>query len=272
MQYEPIKTSVGKFFSGAPFMRKLLYALLDLLLLRTWHVKKSLVAISHHLPDNASVLDAGSGFGQYTWRMSRMNRHWRIKALDLNSKHIEECKTFFTRCRLSDRVSFEVADLTALNHSNQYDLILSVDVMEHIEDDRLVFSNFYRALNDKGFLLISTPSDKGGSDVHHEDEESFIDEHVRDGYSVEDIKAKLTEAGFTSVETRYSYGKPGTLSWRLSMKYPVKMVNASGLFFAILPLWYIIVYPLAFVLNYFDVALKHPSGTGLIVTARKTAG
>ena len=41
------------------------------------------------------------------------------------------------------------------------------------------------------YLLISTPSDKGGSDVHNDDEESFIDEHVRDGYSIKDITEKL---------------------------------------------------------------------------------
>ncbi len=59
--------------------------------------------------------------------------------------------------------------------------------MEHIEDDLKVFGNFYNSLKDNGILLISTPSDRGGSDVHNEKEESFIDEHVRDGYSINDI-------------------------------------------------------------------------------------
>jgi len=55
-------------------------------------------------------------------------------------------------------------------------MILCVDVMEHIEKDELVFSNFYKALVDDGILLVSTPSDKGGSDVHHDHEHHEDDE------------------------------------------------------------------------------------------------
>ena len=51
---------------------------------------------------------------------------------------------------------------------NIYNIILSVDVMEHIEEDVLVFQNFYKSLKNNGVLLISTPSDKGGSDVHND--------------------------------------------------------------------------------------------------------
>ena len=68
--------------------------------------------------------------------------------------------------------------------------------MEHIEEDELVFRNFFRALKPGGSLLISTPSDQGGSDVHNEEEKSFIDEHVRDGYGIGEISQKLERAGF----------------------------------------------------------------------------
>ena len=65
-------------------------------------------------------------------------------------------------------MSFQTCDLTTLTDINCYDLILSVDVMEHIEEDVIVFQNFYRSLKENGILLISTPSDKGGSDVHND--------------------------------------------------------------------------------------------------------
>jgi hypothetical protein len=118
-------------------------------------------------------------------------------------------------------------------------------------------------------LLISTPSDKGGSDVHDDHEVSFIDEHVRDGYSITDITRKLETAGFKSVEAGYTYGKPGSISWRLSMKYPIKMLNASYIFFIILPFYYLMVFPIALILNVADLMIKHETGTGLLVTARK---
>ena len=269
MQYEPIKKSLGRFFAGSLLMRRILYFLLDLLLLRTWHVKKVLRQIVRQFPGDASVLDAGSGFGQYTWRMIKMNSHWKIKAIDINSEQIEDCNRFFRRNGLSDRVTFRTCDLTKLSDSNDYDIVLSVDVMEHIEEDLLVFQNFYRSLRDNGILIISTPSDKGGSDVHNDTEESFIDEHVRDGYSIRDISEKLSQAGFRKIEAVYTYGKPGNISWRLSMKYPVKMLNVSYLFFIILPFYYLIFFPVSIILNIFDLSLTHKTGTGLLVTARK---
>jgi SAM-dependent methyltransferase len=269
MQYEPIKRSLGRFFSRSLLLRKTLYLLLDLLLLRTWHVKKALRKLSPRLPADAKVLDAGSGFGQYTWRMSRMNRKWIIKAVDINTEQIDDCNRFFKRSGLSDRVSFNTCDLTALNDTDCYNLILSVDVMEHIEDDVRVFGNFCKSLKNDGLLVISTPSDKGGSDVHDDHEESFIDEHVRDGYSIEDITAKLTNAGFRSVTAGYTYGKPGSISWRLSMKYPIRMLNASYFFFLLLPFYYLIFFPVSVILNIFDLCLTHKTGTGLLVIAQK---
>jgi SAM-dependent methyltransferase len=269
MQYEPIKRSLGRFFAGSLFLRKTLYFLLDLLLLRTWHVKKALRKIAQQFPSEASVLDAGSGFGQYTWRMSRMKSSWKIKAIDINEEQINDCNTFFRKTGLSDRVSFQKGDLTTLSELNCYNLILSVDVMEHIEEDVRVFQNFYRSLKNDGILLISTPSDKGGSDVHGDNEESFIDEHVRDGYSIRDITEKLSLAGFSTVEAGYTYGKPGNISWRLSMKYPIKMLNISYLFFLILPFYYLIFFPVSIILNIFDLCLSHKTGTGLLVIAKK---
>lgn len=269
MQYEPIKRSMGMFFSGPLFMRKLLYFLMDLLLLRTWHVKKALRKIGKALPPNAAILDAGSGMGQYSWRMSRMGPGWKITGTDINSEQIEDCTVFFRKTGLSDRVSFRIADLTVFREPDKYNLILSVDVMEHILEDEKVFRNFFESLKTDGTLLISTPSDKGGSDVHDEEDESFIGEHVRNGYSIEEIGTKLTVAGFKEVNASYTYGKPGSISWRLAMKYPVKMLNISKLFFLILPFYYLLFFPASIILNIFDLRFKHKSGTGLLVTARK---
>lgn len=250
-------------------MRKTLYFLLDVLLLRTWHVKKSLKKMALNLPGDSTVLDAGSGFGQYTWRMCRMNKGWKIDAIDINREQVEDCTAFFTKSGLSERVRFREADLTKLNSEDNYNLILSVDVMEHIKDDVSVFKHFYNALKDKGILLISTPSDKGGSDVHTDHDKSFIDEHVRDGYSIKDITEKLTESGFNEIRATYTYGIPGNISWRLSMKYPVKMLNKSYLFFIILPFYYLIFFPVSLILNICDIRLTHKTGTGLLVSASK---
>jgi len=205
MQYEPIKRSLSHLFSGSPYLRKAFYLLLDLLLLRTWHVKKALRKLLNEFPDEASVLDAGSGLGQYTWRMARMNKKWKIKGVDIDLVQTEDCIKFFRKSGLSERVSFRNEDLTSFREPDSFNLILSVDVMEHITEDETVFRNFNDSLKNGGVLLISTPSDLGGSDVHNNENESFIDEHVRNGYSIKEITEKLNQAGFEKIEALYTY-------------------------------------------------------------------
>ena len=274
MQYDPIKRSLGKVFNRHPFLRKIFYRLLDWLLLRSWHIRKELRKLKRNGLSNPVILDAGSGFGQYTYRMSRLFTGSKIVAADIKPEQIADCNQFFEKIGKSEQVNFQFADLTQYTSPETYDLVLSIDVMEHIEEDTQVFENFCRSMKKGGVLLISTPSDQGGSDAHDHDHESdgvhgFIDEHVRDGYNMGEIEQKLKTAGFSRVEARYSYGAPGKISWRLSMKYPILMLGRSKLFFILLPFYYLLVFPFCVLLNYLDVSSTHTTGTGLIVKAYK---
>jgi 2-polyprenyl-3-methyl-5-hydroxy-6-metoxy-1,4-benzoquinol methylase len=269
MQYDPIKRSLGEVFNKKPVLRKLFYRLLDLLLLRTWHIKKAIRNWKKSANGNKNILDAGSGFGQYSYYLSKQSKSWKILGVDVKEEQIDDCNQFFSQIRKSEQVRFEYADLTKYEKQEAFDLILSVDVMEHILEDVEVFKNFHKSLKENGMVLISTPSDQGGSDVHDEEDHSFIDEHVRDGYNIQEIKDKLKSAGFSKVDAAYSYGWPGKISWKMSMKFPILMLNATKLFFIFLPVYYIITYPFSFILNYLDLNLKHKTGTGLIVKAYK---
>lgn len=269
MEYDPIKRSLGNVFNKSPFLRKLFYNLLDLLLLRCWHVHKELRVWSSELGEGEiNILDAGSGFGQYSYWMTNKFSKAKILAVDVKDEQVADCNNFFQQIKKTN-VKFEVADLTKFIQPEKYNLALSVDVMEHILEDVLVFKNIHASLKKGGMLLISTPSDQGGSDVHEGQEGSFIGEHVRDGYNIKEIEDKLKLAGFSKVEPRYAYGTPGKISWRLSMKYPMTILNVSKIFFIIIPFYYLITYPFAFILNYLDTHSSHKTGTGLIVKAWK---
>lgn len=268
MNYDPVKNTLGVLFNRSLFLRKLFYRLLDLLLLRTWHIHREIQAWKKSAPSNASILDAGSGFGQYTYYLFRINPAWKILAVDVKEEQVADCNSFFKKMNASS-VQFETQDLTKYVKRDSFDMALSVDVMEHILEDVLVFKNICESLHKNGMLLISTPSDQGGSDVDEHDGESFIGEHVRNGYNIKEIEDKLKSAGFTKVVARYSYGTPGKISWRLSMKYPIQLAGVSKIFLLILPFYYVIVYPFCFVLNYLDSVMTHKTGTGLIVKAWK---
>ena len=284
MQYDPVKRQLGLVFNRSPFLRKVFYGMLDLLLLRSWHVHKELrgwvkamnmrdatAQSDNQQPTTGNrphIYDAGAGYGQYTYWLSGFNSAWRITALDVKEEQVADCNGFFQAIGRPN-VKFEVGDVTKYTNAGTFDLVVCVDVMEHILEDEAALRCYSTSLKPGGMLIISTPSDQGGSDVHGEEEGSFIEEHVRDGYNIKDLEAKCLRNGFNKVEARYSYGTPGKISWRLSMKWPLLMLNASKLFFIILPFYYLIAYPIAYVLNWIDVSMKHETGTGLIVKAYK---
>jgi SAM-dependent methyltransferase len=268
VEYDPIKNKLGAFFNKSPLLRKVFYNLLDLLLLRTWHIHKQIKIWEKTAPKNAKILDAGMGFGQYSYWMCSKRPNWNILGVDVKHEQIADCNSFFHKIGLNN-AKFEYADLTSFSHPDTYDFALSVDVMEHILEDVTVFKNIYASLHKGGMLLISTPSDQGGSDVEEGSGESFIGEHVRNGYNINEIRDKLKTAGFSKIEAAYSYGKPGHISWVLSMKYPMKMLSLNKALLIILPFYYLITFPFALILNWLDTISSHNTGTGLIVKAVK---
>ncbi|MGE5432544.1 MAG: class I SAM-dependent methyltransferase [Syntrophomonadaceae bacterium] len=250
-------------------MRIWFYKLLDLMFLRSWYVRRELRRLRKKFDGKPiSIYDAGTGYGQYAYFMAKNLKPNNIYAVDVKEEWIEDCREFFKAQNLSN-VSFGVEDLTAIGHTASFDLILSVDVMEHIVEDVKVFQNFHRALRPGGFLMINTPSVYGGSDVHDEEEESFIGEHARTGYSAEDLKMKLEPLGFEVYQSKYTYGTWGDRAWRLGIKYPMQMLNASKLLFVLLPFYYILTFPFTLLMMYMDYTADNKVGAGINFIARK---
>lgn len=269
MQYDPIKNVFALIIKKFPFLRVTFYKLLDLIFLRSWYVRRELRKIRKIFGNQKiKILDAGTGYGQYTYYMSKNLAPCEIKAIDIKEDWIIDCIYFYRKLKIKN-VIFEVEDLTTINYENEFDLILCVDVMEHIPDDVKVFSNFYKALKKNGYLLINTPSIFGGSDVHNDEDESFIGEHARVGYSKEELEKKLHPLGFETYQSKYTYGFWGDKAWRLGIKYPMILLNISKIFFIVLPIYYLITFPVTLLMMYLDFRKENKVGSGINFIAKK---
>lgn len=83
--------------------------------------------------------------------------------------------------------------------TSSYDVVLMLDVLEHIADDRAALVEVRRALRPGGRLLLTVPALMwlwSGHDV--------VNEHHR-RYHRSDLRAVLTDAGFTVETVRYFF-------------------------------------------------------------------
>lgn len=271
MKYDPIKDRLSEIASRHPVLQRLLFGILNLLFLRVWYVRREIRALLGALPTDETirVLDAGTGFGQYAYFVARSFPNAHIRAVDVKEDYLERARRFVDQTSCADRVTWAIDDLTDLQSEGPFDLILAVDVMEHIEEDETVFRHFERVLRPGGHVIINTPSDQGGSDVQEEGEDSFIGEHVREGYSQKDLANKLRGAGLEPVKGVYTYGPYGSTAWRWLIKWPMQMLGATWASLVVLPFYYVAALPLGLLLNATDVAHENEQGTGLLMVARR---
>lgn len=262
MHYDPIKDRIMKLIKLSPVLRKLFFALLDMLFLRQWYVKKHILNL---FPKNNSVAfyDAGAGFCQYSDYILSNWKDSKVLALDLKCDYLQDYSKYAAE-HYPDRFEWINGDLVEYTPSTKFNLICAIDILEHIENDRQVLNNFYQCLEDKGKLIISTPSDT-------DEAAKFTAEHVRPGYSEADLKSKLMNAGFLIKDFSYSYGKLGKLSWTIGIKTPILLLSKSKLMILVLPIYYICLYPLIYLLMNLDVISYNKTGNGIIVVAEKPA-
>ena len=267
MRYDPIKDRLEGLADRHPLLRRLFYGLLNMLFLRAWYVRR---LVRQLLPRDrpVRVLDAGTGFGQYAYFVARTFPLAEVMAVDVKVDYLARARQFIRQTPQATQVTFQVDDLTDLMAAGPFDLILSVDVMEHIADDEAVFRHFKRVLRQGGHAIINTPSDKGGSDVQAPGDESFIEEHVRDGYAPAELRAKLERAGLEVVDLRYTYGPYGATAWQWLIRRPIQWVGRSWASVLPLPLYYAVTLPVGLLLHVLDVRTSNETGTGLLAVAR----
>lgn len=261
MYYDPIKNRFASVIALFSDLRIAFYWILDLLLLRQAYVKREINRyMSNHTP--LRFYDAGAGFCQYSWYILKNDPHATVMATDLKNDYLADFSSY-AAIHFPGRFTYQTADLQNYTTANEHDIAVAIDILEHIPDDVAAMHNLYNSLAPGGILIISTPSDL-------DEAAKYTEEHVRPGYNKADLEQKLSSVGFEISSSRYTYGFWGALSWKLCMKYPMNLISIHKSLALILPLWYLITYPFAFVMMQLDLRADNPRGTGILTVARKS--
>lgn len=267
--YDPVKDKLAAIIRNSRWLRRLFYLLLDTFFLRSWHVRKKLRKIKQERSAAPRILDAGSGFGQYDHFMLKELRPEHLLAVDVKQQYLDDCAFFFEKDISKGRITLQKQDLLEFV-SPGHDIVLCVDVLEHIEEDVKVMRNMRESLRPGGYFLMHSPSAYAEEDAGEDD--FFVDEHARAGYSQQELRSKFRQAGLEPVDIRYTYGPYGHAAWVMMIKWPMLWLNKAGFGgIILLPFWYAIILLPSLLLHRIDLARTNVKGTGIVGLARRPA-
>lgn len=127
----------------------------------------------HVISENAYILDLGSG--DNFLKSTILKNNWNYKSLDIDNLNFEK-----------DKFMFE---------NNTFDVIISLAVIEHLDDPSIFLREIYRVLKNNGILFLSTPN-------WHYSKENFYDDFThKKPYTPKSISNLLKIYKFSNIQT-----------------------------------------------------------------------
>lgn len=139
-----------------------------------------------------ACLNAGCGEGLFVLFLDRLKALTRIVHLDL-------AKPALGHFKLDYRHTAAEGSLGDLPFSDgEFDFVFCTEVLEHITDDARAFREISRVLRPGGLVLLSTPTPPAPHDPAL----------VRDGYTLDELRKQLRNAGIEQVKHAYCFHAP----------------------------------------------------------------
>lgn len=199
---------------------------------------------------SGDILEIGSGIGTFVNELSKLGSLTCIEIDKQNLSHLKK--------RYSSKAKIGFGDIESGNYffskSKKFDSLVSLNVLEHVKDDKKAVRNMYNCLKKGGTAFLLTPA--------HMFAYGQIDKtlgHYR-RYTREDLMGIFTDAGF-KVKKCFYFNRLGILGWYVSGKiFKQKTINKRSL--GLFNLLYRIYWP-------FESILKLPFGLSVVVIAEK---
>jgi len=94
------------------------------------------------------ILDAGCGTG---FNFEALNCFGAVYGVDLNKGALKQSRKFNYK-------KLEWRDINKIKYKNYFDVIVAIELIEHIENDEITLKNFHRYLKPNGLLVITAPA------------------------------------------------------------------------------------------------------------------
>lgn len=94
---------------------------------------------------NKKILELGSG------RTVRRKHYY-------SAKHLFDAKNDFIQSDVVKEFGHQIVDVTKMKYADEFDIIVCLNVLEHVYDYEKAIHNMHRALKEKGVLAVAVPA------------------------------------------------------------------------------------------------------------------
>jgi SAM-dependent methyltransferase len=208
------------------------------------------------LPARARILDAGCGSGR---NMVELARHGTVTGVELSNTSVALAR---------ERAAGEVIEGSVLEMDfapDSFDLAVSLDVIEHLEDDLAAMRELRRVVAPGGSLLVTVPAYQWLWSGHDE-----INQHHR-RYTRRTLQRVAEEAGWKQARTTYfnSLLLPAAILLRVLERLNTKTTESSlDLWVPPAPMNWLLERPLALEAALIGRGGRIPAGLSLLAVFR----
>jgi 2-polyprenyl-3-methyl-5-hydroxy-6-metoxy-1,4-benzoquinol methylase len=207
------------------------------------------------------VLDVGCGHGYTLFWLAEHFPDMHLEGIDTAADQITGCQKA-SQARGFSNLRFGQGTPYDLPAEATYDLLIAIDVLEHLPDDEAALAAFATALKPGGYLAIHVP-------LRHQVQQRVfgafrshtVSDHARDEYRPEEIVEKVGQAGLEIERFAYGFGYWGELSFELNNLFWHNRWLRNITALATLPL--------ALALGYRDVCQHLVFGNSMVLLARR---
>ena len=113
--------------------------------------------IKKNVPRSARILDVACGHGSVDRRLTDYG--FEVKGIDLNEERIRELEPYIHEV--------ETIDIARMTTQRQYDVLISLEMLEHVPNVNKTLLKMKELLKQGGLLFVSVPNEKMIDDEQH---------------------------------------------------------------------------------------------------------